>query len=108
MASEEQMWMCTRCWHIRPRSAVEKDPPGDAPRASRECENCGSSGSFVSEQSGEFAAMANDLLFEAYAAKVRIAGYPISSNACDLGAHKMCSGLAEDNEPCGCDCHSAV
>jgi hypothetical protein len=52
--------------------------------------------------------MANDLIFKAYAHKLRTAGYPVNSFACSVGRHDDCSGLAQDEKPCGCSCHEAV
>lgn len=68
------MWMCTKCLELRSRAEVQAagGPSASARDVSKwRCTRCGSTGTFVYEHHVEFAMMANDLVFEAHAAKLR-------------------------------------
>ena len=101
MARYSGMWMCAKCRHILSKSTVQKRSPSSA----SVCPVCAAVGSFVTQASREFAEMANDLLFIAYAGKLRAAGYPITSMACSDGAHDACNLRTEEEKDCDCHCH---
>jgi len=81
------------------------------------CSQCGATDRFVSELSPEgeaiLGAIANDLVFEAYAALLQEAGYDVTlySLQCDHGDHQACDGKnrAASGVPgidrCWCACH---
>jgi len=126
---EPDRWICTQCWRFRPRADVEAleaaftagGPHRDEQAregnwrgvtAAWVCEHCGSTATFVPEESTAGAAICNDLVFEAYAARLQEAGYAVlaMSAECDSQDHAGCRGRnrLESGTPldsCSCSCH---
>jgi hypothetical protein len=80
----------------------------------RKCLSCGAVDKFASDSSDEWSEFASDLIFKAFAAHLRKAGYEIEvySQECDHGDHCHCPGsnrLRIPNfERCLCACHGAL
>ena len=67
------------------------------------CANCGAVGTFVHENSEQYANMVIDLTVQAWAEVQRRAGYPTLSSQCAMGRHAECASL--NRHECDCECH---
>ena len=67
---------------------------GETPACDAECSHCKKVGAFVSDMSIEGGAIVDDLTFDAYAGRLRHAGYDVLlySTQCNQGQHHHCTG----------------
>jgi hypothetical protein len=85
-------WLCRKCGRILPRTEADKlllDQCTPSKTEEWKCSWCGTAGQFASDSSPEWAEFANDLVFEAFGATLRQAGYEVLeySAQCDHGDH---------------------
>lgn len=71
----DDRWICVSCRRFRPRLDTEGHDGQNLRPETLRCPACGAIGPFVPEGSPAGAAIANDLTIEAYAARLREAGY---------------------------------
>jgi|SRR5271157_4447386 len=114
MRDHSTAWLCTACRNILPKAEAEaRTLRASEPSELGEwlCPQCSAIGQFVSDLSPEWADMANDLVFEAYAASLQKAGYEVIlySAECDREDHQQCKGKNRAGYPefdrCLCECH---
>jgi hypothetical protein len=115
---EKGLWICTNCWKILPRAEAEHLVLDRSQLTVQglTCSSCNAFGQFVPDSSPEFAEFANDLLFEAFAARLQEAGYEVLmySAQYDQGNHGHCPGknrltgeISASAERCFCQCHES-